>query len=106
MKHREVAAMSKLKNFTSWKEVNKTITHGKHFHIICQKLNNMIQPSQNLRFILGDFMKMMKLLNADFKHLSILNIRGLNRLFNQRGCAFLFLLSLLGKGRSTFFLLS
>src|SRR6218665_626637 len=37
MKHREVAAMSKLQNFTSWKEVNKTITHGKHFQMICQK---------------------------------------------------------------------
>src|SRR6218665_62864 len=78
MKHREVAAMSKLQKWTSWKEVNKTITHGKHIQMICKKVNNMIQPSQNFQFILGDFMEMMKLLNADFKHLFILNIRGLN----------------------------
>jgi len=37
MKHREVAAMSKLQNFALWKEVNKTITHGKRVQMICQK---------------------------------------------------------------------
>src|SRR6218665_872469 len=78
MKHSEVAAMSPLQNLTSWKEVNNTITHGKHFQMVCQKVNKMIQPSQNFQFILGDFMEMMKLLNADLKHLFILNIRRLN----------------------------
>ena len=58
MKHRKVAAMSKLQNLTSWKGMKKTITHGKHFQMICQKVNNMIQPSQNFQFILGDFMEM------------------------------------------------
>src|SRR6218665_3298860 len=54
MKNREVAAMSKLQNnyLTLWKEVNKTITHGKHFQMICQKVHTMIQPSQNFQFIL------------------------------------------------------
>src|SRR6218665_3028203 len=28
--------------------------------MICKKVNNMIQPSQNFQFILGDFMEMMK----------------------------------------------
>ena len=36
-------------------------------------------PTQSkLQFIFGDFMEMMKLLNADLKHVFILNIRGLN----------------------------
>jgi len=51
MKHREVAAMSTLQNLTLWKEVNKTITHGKHFQMICQKVNNMIQPSLSLAIL-------------------------------------------------------
>jgi len=45
---------------------------------LSKKVNKMIQPSQNFQFILGDIMEMIKLLNADFKHLFILNIRGLN----------------------------
>src|SRR6218665_989836 len=54
MKNREVAAMSKLQNnyLTLWKEVNKTITHGKHFQMICKKVHTMIQPSQNFQIIL------------------------------------------------------
>src|SRR6218665_1653056 len=51
-KSRSIAAMSKLQNLTLWKEVNKTITHGKHFQMICQKVYTMIQPSQNFQFIL------------------------------------------------------
>src|SRR6218665_1949904 len=39
----------------------KTKTNGNHFQMICQKVNNMIQPNQNFQFILGDFMEMMKL---------------------------------------------
>src|SRR6218665_1585964 len=46
--------MWKLQNLTLWKEVNKTIKHGKHFQMICQRVNNMIQPRQNFQFILGD----------------------------------------------------
>src|SRR6218665_1453047 len=80
MTHREVAAMSPLQNLTSWNlEIGEQDNSaGKHFQMICQKVNNMIQPSQNFQFVLGDFMEMMELLNADLKHLFILNIRGLN----------------------------
>src|SRR6218665_3545002 len=54
MKHHKVSATWKLQNLTLWKEVNKTIKHGKHFQMICQRVNNMIQPRQNFQFILGD----------------------------------------------------
>src|SRR6218665_2268898 len=37
-----------------------TITHGKRFQMICQKVNNMIQPSQNFQFFLGDFLEKIK----------------------------------------------
>jgi len=32
-----------------------------YFQMVCQKVNNITQPSQNFQFILGDFMEMMKL---------------------------------------------
>src|SRR6218665_458658 len=67
MKHREVAAMSKLQNLTLWKEVNKKITHGKQFQMICQKVNNMIQPSQNFQFIVDDFYGYIKTLKCRFQ---------------------------------------
>src|SRR6218665_804188 len=38
MKHREVASISKLQHSTSWKGMKKTITNGKRFQIICQKV--------------------------------------------------------------------
>jgi len=103
MKHREVAAMSELQNLTLWKEVNKTIMHGKHFQMICSKVNNMIKPSQNFQFILGVFMKMIKLLYADFKHLSILNIRARIEYSIKEDVPFCFCCRFWRKGRFTFF---
>src|SRR6218665_4190164 len=75
--------------------------------MICQKVNNMIQPTQNFQFILGDLMEMIKLQNADFKHPFILNIRGLN-IQLKRMCLFVSAVSFhsWGKRSSPFFLLS
>jgi len=52
MKHREVAAMSKLKNFTSWKEVNKTINTWKTFPHDLSKTEQH-DPTQPIR-LYGD----------------------------------------------------
>jgi len=56
-----------------------TITHGKRFQMICQKVNNMINPAKtfSLSFILGDFLEMIK---RRFQTSFFLNIGILNHL--------------------------
>ena len=82
MKHREVAAMSKLQNLTLWKEANKTISMANISRWFVKKwtIESMIQPCQNFQFIFCRFYGDDKTLKADLKHpfRPILNIRGLN----------------------------
>src|SRR6218665_3026001 len=105
MKHREVAAMSKLQNLTLWKEVNKKITHGKQFQMICQKVNNMIQPSQNFQFIVDDFYGYIKTLKCRFQTPFHSKYPWIEYSVKE-DAPFCFCCRFWGKARSTFFLFS
>src|SRR6218665_2458578 len=99
--------MSKLQNLTLWIEVNKTITHGKRFQMICQKSvgHDITQPKLSAypwRFYGDD-----KTLKRRIQTFFILNIRGLN-IQLKRMRLLVSVVSFLSRGKvsSPFFLLS